>query len=192
MNVLIVYSHPNPKSFNHALLEAAQSGLSSAGHSIQVRDLYANPMKTALDITDFSLISQGKVPPDVEQEQKLLSWAKGLVFVYPIWWFGLPAALKGWIDRVFLDGFAYRVSADGINGLLKHQKALALNTTGGPEASYVASNSKEIIVRPFTDGVLKFSGIQNIHVETFFAVPYVTTEIRQEMLRKAKVLAQDF
>jgi NAD(P)H dehydrogenase (quinone) len=192
MNVLIVYSHPNPKSFNHALLEVVQSGLSSAGHTVQVRDLYAAPMKTALDIIDFSLISQGEVPPDVEQEQKLLSWAEGLVFIYPIWWFGPPAALKGWIDRVFLGGFAYRVSADGIDGLLKHQKALVLNTTGGPEASYVASNSKEIIVRPFTDGTLKFSGIRNIHVETFFAVPYVTTEIREEMLRKARVLAQDF
>ena len=192
MNVLIVYSHPNPKSFNHALLLAVQDGLKSAGHAVKVRDLYAEPFKATLDAADFGQIMSGTTPPDIKAEQDLITWAEGLVFIYPVWWFGLPAALKGWIDRVFLQGFAFAVTPLGLKGLLKHKKALVLNTTGGPEGNYDAGNTKEIYIRPMTDGTLTFCGIPDVRHKTFFAVPYIPQEAREAMLREAEELGKNF
>ncbi len=192
MNVLVVYSHPNPKSFNHALLETVQAGLKEAGHAVKVRDLYAEPFKSVLDAADFTRILGGSTPEDIAKEQALVAWAEGLVFIYPVWWFGLPAALKGWIDRVFLQGFAFAFTPAGVQGLLKHKKALVLNTTGGPEAGYDAMAAKEVIVRPLTDGTLKFCGISEVAVKTFWAVTTAPEEDRKAMLAEARALAGTF
>ncbi len=192
MNVLIVYCHPNPKSFNHALLEAAREGLEEAGHAVKTRDLYAEPFKVALDAADFQQIMSGHVPSDIKREQELVSWAEGLAFIYPIWWFGPPAALKGWIDRVFLHGFAFEVTAGGAKGLLKHKKALVLNTTGGPEANYDATNAKDMIIRPMSDGTLRFCGITEVQTKTYYGVTAVDDAARKEMLREARALAKQF
>jgi NAD(P)H dehydrogenase (quinone) len=121
-----------------------------------------------------------------------VSWAEGLVFVYPVWWFGLPAALKGWIDRVFLQGFAFAFTAEGPKGLLRHKKALVLNTTGGPEENYDAAKAKEIYIRPMTDGTLRFCGIPDVQHKTFFAVPYVPQGVREAMLAEARDLGKAF
>lgn len=192
MKVLIVYSHPNPRSFNHAILESFRKGLAAGGHTVKVRDLYAEPFKATLDAADFGQILGGTTPPDIKAEQDLVTWAEGLVFIYPVWWFGLPAALKGWIDRVFLQNFAFSVTPMGLRGLFKHEKALVLNTTGGPEASYDAANSKEIYIRPMTDGTLRFCGIPDVQHQTFFAVPYIPQEAREALLREAEELGRAF
>ncbi len=192
MNVLVVYSHPNPKSFNHAVLETITAGLKEAGHAVKVHDLYAEPFKATLDGTDFGQIMGGTTPPDIQKEQDLVSWAEGLVFIYPVWWFGLPAALKGWIDRVLLQGFAFAITPEGLKGLLKHKKALVVNTTGGPEDSYDAGKAKEIYIRPMTDGTLRFCGIPDVQHKTFFAVPSVPPEVRETMLAEARQLGKAF
>jgi len=192
MRVLVVYCHPNPKSFNHAVKEEVVAGLGQAGHEVKVRDLYAEPFKTVLDGADFGQILAGSIPPDIQKEQALVSWAEGLVFLYPVWWFGLPAALKGWVDRVLLQGFAFAFGPKGPEGLLTHRKALVLNTTGGPEATYDAAGSKEIFIRPFTDGTLRFCGIRDVTAKTFWAVPYVDGAARKAMLAEARELAAKF
>jgi len=192
MRVLVVYCHPNPKSFNHALKEEVLAGLREAGHEVKVRDLYAEPFKTTLDGADFTQILGGSIPADIRKEQELVSWAEGLVFHYPVWWFGLPAALKGWVDRVLLQGFAFAFGPKGPEGLLKHRKALVLNTTGGPEANYDAARSKEIYLRPFTEGTLQFCGIREVTAKTFWAVPYVDDAARKAMLAEARALAKGF
>jgi NAD(P)H dehydrogenase (quinone) len=192
MNVLVVYSHPNPKSFNHAILEALREGLAAGGHAVKVRDLYAEPFKATLDAADFGQIMGGSTPADIKAEQDLVTWAEGLIFIYPVWWFGLPAALKGWIDRVFLQNFAFAVTPEGLKGLLKHKRALVLNTTGGPEGNYDAANSKEMTIRPMTDGTLRFCGIPDVQHKTFFAVPYIPQQAREVMLQEVKELGARF
>lgn len=191
MKVLVVYTHPNPKSFNRALLDEVRAGLGEAGHEVKVKDLYSMNFKTTLDGEDFAQILSGKTPPDVAAEQADVIWADGLVFIYPIWWFSTPAALKGWIDRVLLNGFAYAFGPEGPKGLLKHRKALVLTTTGGPESSYEASNSKEIISRPMTEGTLAFCGVQNITHKNFYGLPADETT-RKGWLAEARALAKAF
>lgn len=192
MKVLVVYTHPNPKSFNHAILEEVQAGLAEAGHEVKVRDLYAEPIKSTLDGEDFGQILSGTTPPDIAREQELLTWAEGLVFLYPIWWFGLPAALKGWVDRVFLQGFAFKFEGGGVKGLLRNPKALVVNTTGGPRENYAQTDSLGIYIRPFTDGTLRFCGIPDVQDKTFFGVVTASQQERASMLKEARSLGKNF
>lgn len=109
-----------------------------------------------------------------------------------IWWFSAPAILKGWIDRVFLEGFAYSVGEGGLRGLLKHRKALVVNTTGGDEAGYNGTWAMGLLAKPMTEGVLAFCGVRDVAEKTFYGVPYVSREAREEMLGLARELGKAF
>lgn len=121
MNVLILYADPEPTSFNGAMKDLAVRVLTAGGHKVTVSDLYAmgrNAVAGRLDTgaTDarFSLareqtvaIRAGTLAADIDAEQAKLTAADLVVWQFPVWWFGMPAMLKGWADRVLARGFAY-------------------------------------------------------------------------------------
>ena len=125
MNVLIVYAHPEPLSLTGSLKNFAVERLTQAGHQVQVSDLYAMKWKAALDADDSlegpatarfdpSLDSQrafanGMQSADIAREQQKLRWADAVLLQFPLWWFSMPAILKGWVERVYAYGFAYGV-----------------------------------------------------------------------------------
>ena len=192
MKVLIVYAHPNPNSFNHAILEAVVETLRKNKHELRVKDLYEENFNPLLDRDMLASINQGVIPQDILREQQDLLWAEGLIFIYPLWWFDRPAILKGWFDRVFTNGFAFRYTPRGVEGLLHHQKALVLVTTGGTVEEYGSMGDQECLIRPTTDGTLAACGVQNILDKVFYAVPVVSAESRQEMLDDVRRLVAEF
>jgi NAD(P)H dehydrogenase (quinone) len=111
MRTLIIYCHPCADSFNAALLAAAQHGLRAAKHEIKIIDLYAdqfNPVFSAQEKRDYLPNTQAiiqTVAPQVE----MIRWAESLVFIFPTWFYGPPAMLKGWFERVWLPGVAFKV-----------------------------------------------------------------------------------
>ncbi|WP_411121345.1 NAD(P)H-dependent oxidoreductase [Streptomyces sp. x-19] len=122
MKVLWLFAHPDPRSLNGALKTAGLHVLEAHGHQHRVSDLYAmkwNPLVDAADYdhdpTDRLLVgdaseraySAGRLSPDIAAEQRKLAWADTLVVQFPLWWYGMPAILKGWFDRVFVKGFAF-------------------------------------------------------------------------------------
>lgn len=125
MNVLLVYAHPEPKSLNGSLKNFALRHLEEAGHAVQVSDLYAMQWKAALDADDNTArrpdtrfdpsldskhaFENGTQAADIAREQDKLRWADALVLQFPLWWFSMPAILKGWVERVYAFGFAYGV-----------------------------------------------------------------------------------
>lgn len=119
MNHLIVYAHPRKESFNHAIMETAVQGLQEKGHEVVVRDLYAMEFEPVISNSEIL----GGIGEDIEQEQEYLKWADVIIFIYPIWWTGLPAIVKGYIERVFTYGFAYRYVNGEQMGLLKGKKS---------------------------------------------------------------------
>lgn len=177
---LIVYAHPNSQSFNHALLETTIQGLKAAKMEVRVRDLYAEGFDPVLSASDIISTKQGKIPEDIAREQAELIWATHLVLIYPIWWGDRPAILKGWFDRIFHYGFAHK----GGQGLLVQEKALVLQTTGEPAAYYGAAEKIPYFHPTITEGTLHYCGIKDVHVHTFYAVPVVGKEQRQEMLEE--------
>jgi NAD(P)H dehydrogenase (quinone) len=177
MNVLIVYAHPEPKSFNAALRDAAVSRLQQLGHRVQVSDLYAANFNPAAGPGDYveranpdqyeyraemkhALKGTGYVS-EIESEQEKLRWCNALILQFPMWWFGLPAILKGWVDRVMTYGFAYAPGQKFEAGLLKGRRALVSVTTGA-HAHVLAPDSMDgdihRLLWSVQNGVLRYVG----------------------------------
>jgi putative NADPH-quinone reductase len=136
MRVLMVYCHPVPESFNAAVRDAAKAALERAGHAVDLLDLHAegfDPVMSAEERRAYHEIGAGDHPlPD---HVARLKSAEALVFVYPTWWYGLPAMLKGWLDRVISPGIGFDLP-DGpgpIRPLMTHiDKIAVVSTCGAP------------------------------------------------------------
>jgi len=189
MKYLIVYAHPNPKSFNHAIKEAVEDKLRRSGMPFEVRDLYEIKFNPVLSGSDFVSFKQGQAPEDIKREQEYVKNADILIFIYPIWWFGMPAILKGYIDRVFSYGFAYVADEKGLHGLLSDKKVIIFNTTGGSEEDYEQGGYKGALKKTTEIGTLKLCGLKIILHKYFHAVPTVTNEARTKMLEELKGIA---
>lgn len=136
MKCLVVVAHPLADSLCHAMAKSAIQALTEAGHDVQVEDLYQSGFSPAL--TDSERQSYYQTPFDAsaiqQQVQRLLA-AEALVLVFPTWWFGFPAILKGWFDRVWAPGIAYDHASDlgPIKPRLhKLRRALAITSLGAP------------------------------------------------------------
>ena len=189
MKYLIIYAHPNPKSFNHAIKEIVEDKLEKDGKSFEVRQLYEIGFKPELGVNDIVALQQGQALIDVKREQDFIKNADILIFIHPIWWFNMPAVLKGYIDRVFSYGFAFAVNENGPYGLLTDKKIIILNTTGGAEENYEKNGYKEALKKTIEEGTFGFCGMKVILHKYFYAVPYVTDEIRLKMLAELRSIS---
>ena len=192
MKVLIVFTHPNPNSFNHALLESIKAGLEESGHEVRVKDLYQENFNPILSADDLTILHTGKIPNDIAKEQEQLLWAEGLVFIYPLWWFDRPAMLKGWFDIVLTNGLAFEYSGEGVKGLLKHQKALVIITAGGSEEYFKDNDALQLIHRPVTDGTLSFCGIEDVSHQIYYDISNLNDDERTAILDKTKKTGLEF
>ncbi|MDQ0200335.1 NAD(P)H-dependent oxidoreductase [Neobacillus ginsengisoli] len=186
MKTLVIYTHPNPASFNAAIKETVVNELTSNGHEVKVRDLYAMNFNPILSGEDFVQFSQNKTPADIKAEQDVIAWADQLVFIYPTWWTNMPAMLKGYIDRVLTNGFAFKYTENGAEGLLNGKKAIIFQTTGQPKDSLEAYNLISPLQISMEMGTLAFTGIETIAHPFFHGVPYVSDEDRKNMLDEVK------
>ncbi len=192
MKVLIVTAHPNPESFNHAMLVSMVSGLESAGHEVKIKDLYAENFDPVLKAGDLAVLQTGEIPSRIQVEQEVLLWAEGLIFLYPLWWFDRPAILKGWFDVVFTNQVAFGFEGDSVKGLLKHKKALVVITAGGSEDYFENTDAMPLIHRPVTDGTLGFCGIDNVQHKIYFDVPGLSDNERKKILNEMVAIGQIF
>ncbi|MDM5190603.1 NAD(P)H-dependent oxidoreductase [Bacillus sp. DX4.1] len=188
MKHLIIYAHPNPQSFNHAILETVQGQLEEKGHEVRVRDLYALNFNPVLATDDFISFSQGNTPAEIEEEQKHIAWADNIIFIYPVWWAGLPAILKGYVDRVFSHGFAYAYSENGIEKLLNGKKGLLLSTMGNTKEAYTANGMFEAMKKTTDAGIFDFTGIETLEHTFYTSVPSVDDAARKQYLEEVKEL----
>ena len=190
MNVLIVYAHPNPQSFNKSILDTIDAEFRRRGDAVRIRDLYADNFNPVLDESQLELQTQGNVPSDIVQYQQDVKWADTIVIIYPLWWFDRPAILKGWFDRVFTNGFAFSFEDGEIKGLLTGKRAIVIVTTGGTKEDF--GKNADQLTRNTTEGTLAFCGIHDIADRVFYSVPMVEDAVRQEMLRELKSFIQNF
>ena len=190
MKYLILYAHPNPRSFNHAICEAVCYELAKSGAAVSVRDLYALNFNPVLSADDLAGMMQGQLQPEVRSEQEHISSADIIIVIYPLWWAGMPAILKGYIDRVFTEGFAYRIVGPDIEGLLKNKKVLLITTTGAPKDMYEASGMFKSMAQTTGEGIFQFTGMELIGHKYLCAIPYITDEERKKMLEELRELIQ--
>ena len=162
MRHLIIYAHPNENSLNHHLLNTIVESLQSRNQEIMVRDLYKIGFDPVLSLTDMQEQRMGKVSEDVKIEQEYISWAEQITFIYPIWWTGLPAMMKGYIDRVFSYGFAYRYDQGIQKGLLKGKKTVIINTHGKSHEEYEKTGMDKALILTSDNGIFIYSGLEII------------------------------
>ncbi|RKR15216.1 NAD(P)H dehydrogenase (quinone) [Maribacter vaceletii] len=175
MNILIIHAHENPDSFCSALANTATSTFEREGHTVTISDLYKkdfNPIggkhdfKKTSDASYYKYASEqihahqnNLFSDEIREEMELLIKADVLIFNFPLWWFGMPAILKGWVDRVLAYGFAYGGEYGFYKeGRFKNKKALLSITTGSPADFYSKNGAHK---RTITD-ILK-----NIHQGIF-------------------------
>jgi len=192
VNHLLIYSHPNPKSFNHAILETYAAALREAGHEVRIRDLYAESFDPVLPGEDLATMAEGKIPESVVEEQAHVAWADVLTFIYPLWWAGPPAIAKGYMDRVFSSGFAYSFGPEGLQRLLGDKQVATIVTIGDTEENYRDRKFFESMDLLMDGITFDFSGIQPIWHKYFGSVPIVTDEERKKMLEEVRALARGF
>ena len=135
MRALVVYCHPSPHSFNASVRDLVLAKLQSAGAEARLHDLYASGFSPVLSREEWEgyLTCPTNCAP-VSREVEDVRWCDTLIFVYPTWWYGLPAMLKGWLDRVLLPDVAF-LMPDGANKTirpgLRHITRMGVFTTCG-------------------------------------------------------------
>ena len=132
MRVLMIYVHPRADSLCAALRDSAKAGLEAAGHAVELRDLYAEgfaPALSAQERGDYHDVTKNLA--GIEDHVESLRRAEALVLVHPTWWYGMPAMLKGWFDRIWAPGVAFRIGEGAIEPLLTNITRIAVVTTYG-------------------------------------------------------------
>lgn len=189
MKVLVVYAHPNPNSFNHAVVESFTRGLKDGGHEYEVLDLYKVKFNPVMGLDDFTQFTDLKMPEDVQEHQRKVQWADEMVFVYPIWEWTCPAILEGWYQRVFSNGVAYNVEEGITKGLLNDKKAMIISSTMANEDFYKSSGIEDAIVKKEWATFTGVCGIEDL--EHVFLYEATNKEKGEEYLRTVYTLAKD-
>lgn len=197
MKVLIVWAHPEAHSFNGSLVDLAQRSLSEAGHSVRTTDLYREGFKAVASEADFQersnanrlvyddeqLVASKGAGFDSQIEQALedLHWCDQLILQFPLWWFSVPAIMKGWIDRVMVKGVAYGGGRWYDQGGFKGRRALlSLTTAAYPAMCYPngINGAMEAILWPLQHGVLRFCGFETLAPHIIWSATYIDDAAR--------------
>ena len=185
--ILVILGHPQSDSFCAAL--AARYATAARAQGAEVRELrlgelHFNPVLTV------GFKGEQPLEPDLTAAQAAITWAEHLVFVYPTWWSGMPALLKGFVDRVFLPGFAFRYRKDSAwwDKLLTGRSADVLLTMDTPPFVYRWLLGAPAL-KQMKAGVLEFCGVKPVRVTLFGPIRKASPEQREVFLQKAAVLA---
>lgn len=195
--VLIVHAHPDPQAYTVGLRDAAVAELEAQGVGVIVSDLYAmgfNPvagphdMLSRMSTERFNLALEqghaaetGGFAPDIAAEQAKVAAADLVIFQYPLWWYGMPAIMKGWVDRVLAYKFAYGVGQWWDKGPFAAKRAMLAITTGTPRGAYATDGRNgdiERILWPAEAGVLAICGFKVLPSFVAFGAPWIGDEGR--------------
>lgn len=187
MKVLVVFDHPRRDSFCGAVLDRFTAGLTAAGHVPEIADLRTEGFDPRLPVADEPDWSDGTKVYSAEtlREQQRIARNDALAFVFPIWWWSFPATTKGWIDRVWNNGWAYG------DRKLPHAKALLLGTASGDEAGYQKRHYDDAMRTQLVTGIMHYCGIPKAELEFFYDV-MASADRRLGFLDKAEALGKAF
>jgi NAD(P)H dehydrogenase (quinone) len=203
MKIFIVHAHPEPQSFCSAMKDTAVETFQKLGHEVQVSDLHQMKWNPVASGDDFEVRSQpdylvyaleqresyksGQLSLDIQAEIEKLKWCDLLIFNFPMYWFSVPAILKGWIDRVFVSGFCYGGKRFYDQGGLKGKKGLLAFTLGGREHMFGQDKihgDMQTMLRPILRGSMAYVGLSVLPPFIGWHVPYISDEDRHTLLEE--------
>jgi len=186
MKHLIIYAHPNQESLNGQFKQAIEKILVQQKQDVIVRDLYTLGFDPVLSLEDMTGQRKGIVNELIKNEQEYIKWADIVTFIYPIWWTGMPAIMKGYIDRVFSYGFAYRYDQGIQKGLLTGKQAIILNTHGKSNEEYSTIGMDKALLLTSDKGIYTYCGFQVKEHSFFDKADRATPEIVEIWLSKIR------
>ncbi len=205
MNYFIVHAHHEQRSFNGAMTAAARQALVEHGHAVVVSDLYAMQFDPVSDRRNFSTTfdanylkqqaeekyatRESGFAADIGAEFEKLDWCEVLVFQFPLWWFGLPAILKGWVDRVFALERIYGGGRWFDDGYFAGKRAMLSTTTGGgpgPMSAQGLTGDLHQHLHPINYGIFRFVGFDVMPPFIAWGVSRATDERRRETIELYK------
>jgi putative NADPH-quinone reductase len=209
VKVFVVYWHPEPQSFNSAMFHTACEMLAGAGHEVKTSDLHEmrfdpvsgrNNFATAKDLKYFKqkieemhATEMKSFSAEIESEIEKIEWCDLMILQFPLWWFGLPAVLKGWVDRVFAMGRTYGGGRIYEDGVFRGKRALLSLTTGGPEEGYRKGASQRDIssvLRPIHRS-MQFVGFDVMAPQVIYGPVRLTDEQRKQHFATYAARLQD-
>ncbi|MGE5384692.1 MAG: NAD(P)H-dependent oxidoreductase [Betaproteobacteria bacterium] len=203
MNVLIVFAHPEPQSFNAAMKDRSVEVLRAQGHEVVVSDLHAMGWKAVADAGDFAAranpdylvyaleqrhgFRDGTLAADIRGELDKLMWADLVIFHFPLYWYSMPAIMKGWVDRVLISGLCYGGLRFYDRGGLRGKRAMLAVTLGGQPHMFSRAGvhgDLHLLLSHILRGTLAYVGFSVLPPFFAFHVPYISVEARQQTLQR--------
>ncbi|NBX78911.1 MAG: flavodoxin family protein [Flavobacteriales bacterium] len=186
--ILIINGHPNPESFNQAMIDSFLSGITSPNTEVKILNIHELDFEPNLK---YGFTKRMEVEADILKAQELILWCDFMVWFHPVWWGGLPALTKGFIDRTFTPGFAfkYRENSPWWDKLLAGKKARIITTLDTPPWFYYLLFNRPS-VNQLKKTTLEFCGVKPVKVSYFGPLRNSTTASRQKMLDGAKALGE--
>lgn len=184
--ILIIYAHPDKDGYNKEILKNTEDYLKKENKDYKLLDLYKMKFNPCLDKEELE--KRNSISKDVIDIQKEVKERDTYIFIYPVWWGGMPGILKGFVDRVFLAGFAFKYVNSVPVGLLKGKRALVLTTTGAPKIyNFLTCNRG---AKALTRNVLKFCAVKTkTHV---FSKALNIEKDREEVRNKVKKIFENY
>lgn len=183
--ILIINGHPNKESFNFGIAAAYKKGALSSG--AEVKEIVISELKFNPNL-QFGYQKRTDLEPDLTESLDKILWADHLVWIHPVWWGGLPAVTKGFIDRVFLPGmvFQYRENSVWWDKLLTGKTAHIITTLDQPGWYYKFSFGQPS-VNQLKKSTLEFCGVKPVKVTFVGPVKKSTEAFRKEWLNKIEI-----
>ena len=202
MKLLIVHAHNEPQSFVTSMKDRTVRHFEQAGWEVQVSDLHAmgfNPVASAADFGErhnpdyltYALEQrhgwQNKtLAPDIVAEVEKVQWADLIIFSFPVYWYSMPAILKGWVDRVFISGVCYGGTRIYDRGGLKGKRAMLATSVGGQTHMFgpgAVHGELETLLKPILQGVLGYVGLTVLPPFIAHHVPYLKAPEREAIMQ---------
>jgi NAD(P)H dehydrogenase (quinone) len=193
MKISVILAHPDKKSFNYAIAEAAAAALKNEGHEVAYHDLYEEKFPPVIPAKEIP--RNVKLPKIIKKHCQEIAEAEGIIIVHPNWWGQPPAMLKGWIDRILRPGVAYTFaegdSGEGdLIGLLKADTLLVFNT-GNTQPEREATVYGDPLELLWKNNIIVSCGVKNYYRKWFGVIITSTLEQRQSWLNEVKSITKE-
>lgn len=186
MKHLLILAHPNPDSYSAGVACLIKELLEKRGNQCIIRNLYEIRFDPVLSKSDLDLARKDTLSEDILKEQRFVSEADFITVIYPLWWGGMPAILKGYIDRVFSYNFAYHYTDSGSEGLLTGKKVILITPMGSPVEMYKETGMIDAMKKNVDDIIFHFCGMDVVEHKFLGAVTNADQETRISYLEEIK------
>ncbi|NIE96277.1 NAD(P)H-dependent oxidoreductase [Acinetobacter sp. Tr-809] len=177
-HALIVITHPDTQSLSHQIAQHISHDLTGKGISVEIVDLNKEGFQAAMTLSDIEAYrGRQALDADVQFEQARFDRADMVYFIFPVYWWSVPAVLKGWFERVFSQDWAYKYDEQGnLSGILKNIPVKLIGTAAGTQSGYDRHGYTQAIHKQIVEGIFAYCGIDDVQTSMLFKADFTQVD----------------